>query len=69
MAKSLEMSFALDDGRTMQISIPYPKEDLTLDTVKEKAAIIMPILEASSGASPVSLKQAKITETTSTVLE
>ncbi len=69
MSKSLEMTFNLDDGRTMQISIPYAKEDLTLDAVKEKAAIIMPILESPNGAHPVSLKQAKVTETTSTVLE
>ena len=69
MAKNLELTFNMDDGHTMLISIPYPQDDLTLDTVKEKAAKIMPILESASGASAVSLKQAKIVESTSTVLE
>ncbi len=69
MSKSLEITFNLDDGRTMIISIPSPKEDLTLDTVKEKAAKIIPILESNSGASAISLKQAKVVESTSTVLE
>ncbi len=69
MAKILELTFNLDDGHTMLISIPSPQDGLTLDTVKEKAAKIMPILESASGASAISLKQAKIVESTSTVLE
>ncbi len=69
MSKTLELTFNLEDGRTMLISIPCPKEDLTLDTVKAKAAQIMPVLESNNGASAVSLKQAKIVESTSTVLE
>ncbi len=69
MSKTLELTFNLDDSRTMVISISSPKEDLTLDGVKEKAAKIMPILESANGASAVSLKQAKIVESTSTVLE
>ncbi len=69
MSKTLELTFNLDDGRTMLISVPSPKDDLTLDAVKEKAAQIMPILESANGASAVSLKQAKVVESTSTVLE
>lgn len=49
--------------------IPSPKEDLTLATVKEKAALIIPVLESSSGAPVTSLKSAKIVETSATVLE
>ncbi len=69
MSKYLELTFNLEDNRTMVLSIPSPKEDLTLSTVQEKAASIMPILESSSGASATSLRQAKIVESTSTVLE
>ncbi len=69
MSKTLEMTFNLEDGRTMLITIPSPKDDLTLEAVKAKAALIMPILEANNGASAVSLKQAKVVESTSTVLE
>lgn len=69
MSKTLEMTFNLEDGRTMLISIPSPKDDLTLEAVKAKAALIMPILEANNGAAAVSLKQAKVVESTSTVLE
>lgn len=69
MSKYLELTFNMEDNRTMVLSVPYPKEDLTLATVQEKAAAIMPILESSSGASATSLKQAKIVETSSTVLE
>ena len=69
MSKYLELTFNLDDNRIMVVSIPYPKEDLTLATVQEKAVAIMPILESGSGASATSLKQAKIVETSSTILE
>ncbi len=69
MSKNIEITFNLDNGRTMQLSISSPKADLTRAVVDEKAADIMPILETSSGAHPVSVKQVKITETTSTVIE
>lgn len=36
---------------------------------KEKAALIIPVLESSSGAPVTSLKSAKIVETSATVLE
>lgn len=44
----------------MTLSIPCPKEDLTLETVKEKAALILPVLESSSGHAVTAFKQAKI---------
>ncbi len=69
MSKYLELTFTLDDNRTMVVSIPSPKDDLTLETVKAKAEKIMPILESNSGASATALKQARITESTSVVLE
>lgn len=64
--KMLELTFNVEGGRSMILSSPSPKEDLTLDTVKEKAALIIP---ASSGAPITSLKSAKIVETSTTVLE
>lgn len=39
--KMLELTFNVEGGRSMILSIPSPKEDLTLDTVKEKAALII----------------------------
>lgn len=67
--KMLELTFNVEGGRSMILSIPSPKEDLTLATVKEKAALIIPVLESSSGAPITSLKSAKIVETSATVLE
>ena len=64
--KMLELTFNVEGGRSMILSIPSPKEDLT---VKEKAALIIPVLESSSGAPITSLKSAKIVETSATVLE
>lgn len=43
--KMLELTFNVEGGRSMILSIPSPKEDLTLATVKEKAALIIPVLE------------------------
>ena len=40
--KMLELTFNVEGGRSMILSIPSPKEDLTLATVKEKAALIIP---------------------------
>lgn len=40
--KMLELTFNVEGGRSMILSIPSPKEDLTLDTVKEKAALHHP---------------------------
>lgn len=34
--KMLELTFNVEGGRSMILSIPSPKEDLTLVTVKEK---------------------------------
>ena len=67
--KNAELTFNVEGGRSMILSIPSPKEDLTLATVKEKAALIIPVLESSSGAPVTSLKSAKIVETSATVLE
>lgn len=47
--KVLELTFTVEGSRSMTLSIPCPKEDLTLETVKEKAALILPVLESSSG--------------------
>ena len=38
--KMLELTFNVEGGRSMILSIPSPKEGLTLKTVKEKAAQI-----------------------------
>ena len=46
--KMLELTFNVEGGRSMILSIPSPKEDLTLATVKEKAALIIPVLDRRS---------------------
>ena len=40
--KVLELTFTVEGSRSMTLSIPCPKDDLTLETVKEKAALILP---------------------------
>lgn len=67
--KVLELTFTVEGSRSMTLSIPCPKDDLTLETVKEKAALILPVLESSSGHVVTAFKQAKIVETSATVLE
>ena len=67
--KVLELTFTVEGSRSMTLSIPCPKDDLTLETVKEKAALILPVLESSSGHAGTAFKQAKIVETNATVLE
>lgn len=69
--KVLELTFTVEGSRSMTLSIPCPKDDLTLETVKEKekAALILPVLESSSGHAVTAFKQAKIVETNATVLE
>lgn len=69
--KVLELTFTVEGSRSMTLSIPCPKDDLTLETVKEKekAALILPVLESSSGHAVTAFKQAKIVETSATVLE
>ena len=58
--KVLELTFTVEGSRSMTLSIPCPKDDLTLETVKEKAALILPVLESSSGHAVTAFKQAKI---------
>ncbi len=67
--KVLELTFTVEGSRSMTLSIPCPKDDLTLETVKEKAALILPVLESSSCHVVTAFKQAKIVETSATVLE
>ena len=67
--KVLELTFTVEGSRSLTLSIPSPKEDLTLETVKEKAALILPVLESSSGYPVTAFKQARIIETNATVLE
>ena len=69
MSKILELYFNVDGGKVMTLSVANPKEDLTLATVKEKAEKLIPVLISGSGAEVLSFKQAKLVETSSTVLE
>ena len=41
--KVLELTFTVEGSRSMTLSIPCPKDDLTLETVKEKASMITPV--------------------------
>ena len=66
--KKLELTFNMEGNGTMTVSIPNPPEDLSLDTVKEKAAKMIPVLVSNSGAAALSLKKAKVVETKATDL-
>lgn len=66
---TLELTFLMEGNGTMTLTIPNPAEDLSLETVKEKAAKIIPVLVSASGAAAVSLKKARLVETKATDLQ
>lgn len=67
--KILELTFLTETGGTVTLSVPNPQEGLSLTTVNEKAAKLIPVLVSSAGTPVVSLKKARIIETTATDLQ
>ena len=67
--KILELTFLTETGGTVTLSVPNPQEDLSLSTVNEKAAKLIPVLVSSAGTPVVSLKKARLIETTATDLK
>jgi hypothetical protein len=59
MSKILELVFNTKDGKTLQLSIANPAENLTAETIQTEAASMIPALQSSSGADVVSLKSAR----------
>lgn len=68
MAKKLTLTFNLDGGSTMDVSISQPEEGLSLAAVQTAAADILAVLEGTNGHDPVDLKEAKYITTTTEVL-
>ena len=68
MSKKLEMTFDVEGGKTMSMSLAYPQEGLTLTSVKTAAAKFIPVLVNSDGAKAQDLKEAKYIETTETTI-
>ena len=60
---TLELTFLTETNGTLTLSVPNPPEDLSLATVKEKAAKLIPVLVSGNGAAVVSLKKARLVET------
>ena len=60
---TLELTFLMEGNSTMTLTVPNPPEDLSLATVQEKAAKLIPVLVSNSGAAAVSLKKARLVET------
>lgn len=68
MSKILKLSFNTKDNNTMDLSLDIPAADLTEEIVREKAAVIIPILQTRAGVEVVSLKSAAYIETTATTI-
>jgi len=58
---TLELVFLDSDGKTVRLSVNDPKEDLNAETIKDamEQIIAANIFETSSGASLVSVKEAR----------
>ena len=67
--KVLELTFTVEGSRSMTLSIPCPTDDMTQLTLEDNAALIHPVLDSASGHAVTAFKQAKIVETSATVLE
>ena len=63
MAKKLTLEFSTTGSRTIQFSLDYPLEGLTLEAVQKSTDKIIPVLMTSSGETVTALKSACYTTT------
>ena len=66
MGKTLKLTFNTEDNNTMDLTLDIPATGLTEDVIKEKAAVIIPVLQTRSGLNAISLASASYIETTTT---
>lgn len=66
--KKLVLTFVTAAGTTLSMTVPNPKEELDLKTVKTAAASITPILVNRAGLPAVGLKKAVIVTESEEVL-
>lgn len=66
MSKKLKLTFKTEGSGTMEVSISNPQSGLSLATVKEKAAIMVPVFQTKAGNAATELSSAKYIETTET---
>lgn len=65
----LRLTFDLEGGDTMVMSISGAKAGLDWGTVSTAAAQLVPVLVSSSGAAATALKSAEYVTTTTTAIE
>ena len=67
--KKLKMVFSTDANTHLNLTIPNPKEGLTLNGVREAATSMIPVLMTSKGAKAAALDRAVLVTTTEEELQ
>lgn len=67
--KKLKMVFSTDANTHLNLTIPNPKEELTLKGVREAATSMIPVLMTSKGAKAAALDRAVLVTTTEEELQ
>lgn len=67
--RTLKLTFSTSGKSNFTLSIDNAKDDLTLETVRQEAAKLIPVLVTRSGAEVKELIKATVTTTTDEVLE
>lgn len=68
MAKKMQLTFLLDGGGTMDMTISTPKDGLDAEAVQTAAADMIPVLANGDGAKASTLKGASYITTTEEVI-
>lgn len=68
MAKKMQLTFLLDGGGTMDMTISTPKDGLDAEAVQTAAADMIPVLANWDGAKASALKGASYITTTEEVI-
>ena len=67
--RTLKLTFSTSGKSNFTLSIDNAKDDLTLETVRQEAAKLIPVLVTRSGAEVKEFIKATVTTTTDKVLE
>lgn len=67
--RTLKLTFSTSGKSSFTLSIDNAKDDLTLETVRQEAVKLIPVLVTRSGAEVKEFIKATVTTTTDEVLE
>lgn len=68
MTKELQLVFTAEGNGELTISLPNPKDGLTLAEAQTAAVKLIPVLQTAKGSSVTALKKAQIVTTTEEAL-